>query len=57
MNEELFLQDNASLGTREATVTIQQIVCLHPLYNNDLVSPNCHLFGPLKDAILQTMMS
>jgi hypothetical protein len=42
---------HTSLGTREATVTIQQAVCLHPPYSTDLVSPNCHHFGPLKDEL------
>lgn len=55
MNQELSLQDNAtphtSLCTREAIVTIQRTVCLHPPYSTDLASPNCHLFGTLKDAL------
>jgi len=55
MNQEHLLQDKArlhtSLCTREAIVTTQRTVCLHPPYSTDLASPICHLFGPLKDAI------
>jgi hypothetical protein len=51
----VLLHDNALPHTAvHAAETIQKLkfgVMAHPLYNSDLTPSDCHLFGPLKQAL------
>jgi hypothetical protein len=49
------LHNNTSLHTAAHTAeSLHQLnfkVLMHPPYNPDLASSDCHMFGPLKDAL------
>jgi hypothetical protein len=55
MTDVLLLHDNAplltSLRTRKTTTKIVCTVLPHPTRSPDLASFDCHLFGPVKDAL------
>jgi hypothetical protein len=55
MKDVLLLHDNAwphtCLRTREAIAKMGWIILSHPAHNPDLAPSDCHLFGPVKDAL------
>jgi hypothetical protein len=55
MKDVLLLHDNArphtGLRTREANAKMGWTVLPHPAHSPDLAPCDCHLFGPLNDAL------